>query len=386
MEVNSDVIVCEVLCYFQNKISTNDHDYVIKSVVDFYNDRDIHNAKKLLFEKCEMTALRFKKYIVNAARKDCRDIIDKLNEVGVNCPTFVAKNIANLPLATPDAFDLAKLSNNISGVLKIEEQVMNSFATLSCLQKDFRSAIEKCELIADLPEKINDLKSAIIRMKPRHVIESDSSESESDLPSNTEADPTDHDDVILVSPVIHNVITEKPPTIGVSSTIPVVNPTHVLRLKDGPTNAEKWLTEDGFTMTTSNRKRTYGEVAQRKYKTVFTNSSRQRPEVNKLEAVPFVKRQNNHRNQGYNRSKLNRGQFELFVSRLVPGTESQTVTRYLRSKYNGDFKVEQMRAKYDDYCSFKITAPTYLKNKLLDRNNWGSNIYVRQFFQKSREY
>ena len=51
MEVNSDIIVCEVLCYIQNKMSTNDHDYVIKSVVDFYNDCDIHNEKKLLFEK-----------------------------------------------------------------------------------------------------------------------------------------------------------------------------------------------------------------------------------------------------------------------------------------------------------------------------------------------
>ena len=156
MENHSDIIVCELLCFFQNKISTNDHNYVIQTAVEFYNELDIHRAKKLLFDKCEMTTMRFKKYIVNAATKDCRDIIDKLNEVGVNCPTFVAQDISKLPLATPDAFDLAKLSNNISSVLKIEEQVLNYFTALSCLQKDFKSVVQHCEKLDDHRSIIND--------------------------------------------------------------------------------------------------------------------------------------------------------------------------------------------------------------------------------------
>ena len=43
---------------------------------------------------------------------DCRDIINKLNEVGLECPTFVAISVAKLPLATLDAFNLAKISKD----------------------------------------------------------------------------------------------------------------------------------------------------------------------------------------------------------------------------------------------------------------------------------
>ena len=48
-------------------------------------------------------------------------------------------------------------------------------------------------------------------------------------------------------------------------------------------------------------------------------------------------------------------------------------------------KIEQMRTKYDEYSSFKLCVPTYLKNKVLDKNFWGNNdIYVRNFVQKTR--
>ena len=192
-----------------------------------------------------------------------------------------------------------------------------------------------------------------------------------------------------VTPTHADVTTERPPTTGVSFDVPTVISASVLRLKDGPTDVEKWLTEDGFTMTSSNQKRSYGDVAKHSHKTVYTNSSRQwaqRREVTRLQAIPVVRRKNNSHNLGYSRNNYNKDQFELFVSRLVPGIEPQTVSRYLKSKYNGDFKVEQLRAKYDEYCSFKITAPAYLKRKLLDRNNWEDNLYVREFFPKSRQY
>ena len=127
------MIVSEMLCYFQNKSSSVPHDILIKSVADFYSKEEIHISKTLLFKKCKETDMRFKKYNIDSARLDGRDIVNKLNEVGVDCPIFIAKDVSTLPLATPDTFDLAKISKNINDVMKIEENVMSSFTALSCL-------------------------------------------------------------------------------------------------------------------------------------------------------------------------------------------------------------------------------------------------------------
>ncbi len=115
------LVISEILCYFQNKIDCVNHDFLIKTVTDFYCKEDICRAKGILFAECKETDMRLRKYNVDAAKLDSRDIINKLNEVGLECPVFVAKTVAKLPLAAADAFDLAKISNDISNVLKIEE-------------------------------------------------------------------------------------------------------------------------------------------------------------------------------------------------------------------------------------------------------------------------
>ena len=82
------------------------HDYIVKTVADFYNENDIHTAKTMLFGCCKDTALCFKSYRMDAAKLDCRDIITKMNEIGTECPTFVAKNVSLLPPTTADMFNL----------------------------------------------------------------------------------------------------------------------------------------------------------------------------------------------------------------------------------------------------------------------------------------
>ena len=36
--------------------------------------------------------------------------------------------------------------------------------------------------------------------------------------------------------------------------------------------------------------------------------------------------------------------------------------------------------------SFKIVAPMFLKNKLLEKSSWKANVYVRPFYTKARVY
>ena len=96
-----------------------DHKLLITTVSEFYTDIEIHDAKKLLFVNCEET-FRFKTYNKDAAKIGCRDMLNKLNELGLaNCPSFVAKSMNSLPLTTRDAFNIEKLTNDIASVTTI---------------------------------------------------------------------------------------------------------------------------------------------------------------------------------------------------------------------------------------------------------------------------
>ena len=140
--VPANLIVSEIQCFIQSKMNTSEHDFMIKSVVSFYSEDAIHEAKILLFEECIETKLRLKTYRKEKAKQDGEDIIVKFNEVGSGCPRFVAADLSNVPITTSDAFDLAKLSKSIEHVLQLESQVSDSFAALSCLQVDFKSILQ----------------------------------------------------------------------------------------------------------------------------------------------------------------------------------------------------------------------------------------------------
>ena len=131
-------LTSELLCFVQNKMATNDHDFVVKTVVEFYASNDIIAAKALLCESCVETALRLKTYKVDVAKLNCRDIITKMNEVSANCPVYVAANLAKLYVITADAFNLAKMSKDISSVSNIEQNINSSLASLACIQNDLK--------------------------------------------------------------------------------------------------------------------------------------------------------------------------------------------------------------------------------------------------------
>ena len=112
---------------------------------------------------------------------------------------------------------------------------------------------------------------------------------------------------------------------------------------------------------------------------VFVNSAlhKQSPR-NLLNTVKFNSGKNTNHNIGYSRNNYSK-QCEIFTSRFVPETTPRNVVRFLKSKYDVNVQVKQMRTKYDAYTSFKITAPSYLKRDLLKRTNWISGTYVREF-------
>ena len=228
-DISSRLIVSELLWYIQDKMCSMDHELLIKTISEFYTDIEIHEAKKLLFENCQET-FRFKTYNKDKAKMNCRDMLNKLNEVVLdNCPSFVAKSMNRLPMTTPDAFNMAKLSNDVASVLKIEDNV-----ALSCLQKDFKYVIDKCASIDILTKQIDNLQQSIDKRNSRRIIDSDSSDSDSSGSDSSESDSSDSEDEAFDDNEDSNpeVFTADDVTIKMRDE----HPRPVLRPRDGPSS------------------------------------------------------------------------------------------------------------------------------------------------------
>ena len=119
----------------------------------------------------------------------------------------------------------------------------------------------------------------------------------------------------------------------------------------------------------------------------YVNSDRQ-PRSNdiKLKDVKLNRYSNHNRNNGYSRG--DHGQCVVFVSRLDSKTTTNKVGQFLRSKFNRSLEIEQIKAKYNTYSSFKVFAPKSMKHDLIDRYNWDDSgaIYVREFIPTHVSY
>ena len=331
--------------------------------------------------------IRLKSYNKNAAKMDCRDIINKLNEVGLECPTFVAKSVAKLPLANHDAFNLTKISKDIANILRIEEHVTTSFYALSCLQKDFRYVMDKCADIEPLTRKIESLHNLLNKQNARRVIFSDSSESDSNSNDESCVDVENYDTDANRDKSFHvkYPVLKQRNSHSNTNNVKENKQTQQHQAPRDPSDSDGPL-DDGFTLVTNrkngnnkDRPRTYGEIAGLQQTRVFTNSKCYQTHNVTLRSADSSRRENTRKNSEHNRNTKKK--CEIFVSNLHPETTSSDVMRYLKAEYK-----EHIRTKFNDYSSFKIVAPMFLKSKLQEKSSWKVNVYVRPFYTKARVY
>ena len=138
----------------------------------------------------------------------------------------------------------------------------------------------------------------------------------------------------------------------IKSQKPKVKVSEVLRLRDGPVPKNSWLVRDGFTKVGNMSKpirETYCETL-KKHKMVFTNSSRSNTK-NNVQLKPVKPKLHHNNNNGYTRRNE---QCVIFISRLNPSTSTRLVTKFLKSKYHRNFRVEQLKTKYESYASLKV--------------------------------
>ena len=271
--------------------------------------------------------------------------------------------------------------------VSLSTSMHNSLATLDCLQSDVTSVLDKCSKIDVIANELERLKFAIDRRNGRRVIESDSSTPESNSLHSTIDDSTndgtdddddaaaadddddaaavDDDDVFSDASISGNAIIDEHTDLDVQETTHNTNASRappILRLRDGPC-ADAWMTEGGFSLVGSSTQRKKIQVSSQ----TFVNTSRKNTDMLRgaLKTIVPHYHGNDRRHGGYSRENK---MCDIFISRLVPETTARDVNNFLMPRLNRNVKIEQMKTKYDNYSSFKLCVPMYLKNKVLDKN------------------
>ena len=356
-----ECVISEILCYIQCKMSSVEHDVVVKSVTSFYGEDDIDHAKKLMFEKCKATKIRNKTYKKEKSKLNCQDIINKFNEVGEDCPMFVAADVNNLPLATVDAFDLNAISNNLATVLQMNSEVKAAFTAISLLQTDLKSVLAKLSDADSMNASAADLKK---NSCPEHSAEDIAGESpidyDNDSDSSSESNGSSCD-----ADAETETDNEFPP-------LPLDNK----KLKIPP---KKWLTDEGYSIVCNKKTGHQSTDIKTAYSSrVYVNSGRQLRASQKYTLTAAKPQSREHKNNSSGSG------FNVFVTRLQEKTKSRDVARYLKCVFGKYFKVEQLKNKHPGYASFKINAETSdMMTAMLDKKNWTDGVFVKKFSSKS---
>ena len=105
-------------------------------------------------------------YKAEAAKYDSVGIINKLNEHGANCPTFVVANLNHIPITTADSFDLSNSSEKIEMVESrrtVSPIVLTHCPVYSQISVLFLKIVQKNNLLID---EMAGLKICIATKKP----------------------------------------------------------------------------------------------------------------------------------------------------------------------------------------------------------------------------
>ena len=75
----------------------------------------------------------------------------------------------------------------------------------------------------------------------------------------------------------------------------------------------------------------------------------------------------------------------IFVSRLAPDLDIETVTMYVNGIIDNNCTVYKLKSRLDFYSSFVICCDEKFKTKVMDANEWERGVLIRPYFVKLPE-
>lgn len=134
--ITCNIVIDELLCYIQNKVSICDEESLVKICTSTYTTEQIQKSHTLLFESVSSTEHR--KIARKGKKKEDRCLYDILNFFKVtdpdSLPVFVARELEKLPPITFDHLDVSKLLKDLVLVQEDIKNIKASYATAEQLE------------------------------------------------------------------------------------------------------------------------------------------------------------------------------------------------------------------------------------------------------------
>ena len=140
-------VTSELLCFVQNKIANTSPGLINKAACDFYCDAEIESAKRLLFEECDkikVSGARCKKrQVLSKCSNSIQDMISRFNEAVCDMPTFVARDLSNIPPSSLDFYDLAKITRELNNLKSSAGDFATAVTMMKMLHQNIQSISSK---------------------------------------------------------------------------------------------------------------------------------------------------------------------------------------------------------------------------------------------------
>lgn len=125
-----DIVIDELLCYVQNKISIIDEETLVKICTTSFSSDEIKNSKTLLFESIPTDKIKINRKNKGREGRDLADIINLFKGTEPDAiPVFVARQLEKLPPVLFDHLDCTKLLKDLLKVRNELNEIKSHYVT-----------------------------------------------------------------------------------------------------------------------------------------------------------------------------------------------------------------------------------------------------------------
>ncbi|XP_070537508.1 uncharacterized protein [Ptychodera flava] len=367
------LIVNELLCFLVNKMDVMPTDILSKVCCDFYEDSQIENSKKELFDLCSSaTSTRFRRRQgQNKKLNNVQDILNLLHEVDPEViPSFVAVDLGNLPPITQNHIDISVLMQQMSSIksdiTSLKECTKHSLQLNSHLEDEIELlknsqsyALNGVNCISEVNDKSVACHSEIDENRPQPV-----ACVEQEIISVLNA-PTPHKQQEENTKVMELFNSGSPrktvsPTKSYAKALKCIPPQ-----PSAGQIYDQTSVHENSSITDSSKVDSFKLVTRKKRQKrspVIGTSLISDCVVHGINTEPTV---------------------HIFVSRLGPDTSSTQLTDYIKKTFHciSVIECEQLSTKYDSYSSFRITVKGVAYSDIVCSEKWPCGVLVRKFYR-----
>ena len=335
-------IINELLCYLLNKVDSVPQDTLVRLISENFNEDEVETAKSLLCTHVMDSVKAVNRRGQNKKQLNLQDIYKMTLECDRDdLPRFVALDLAKLPPVSIDCIDVSSL------LRKQQLMEMEMCHMKSMIDDVLKVSVETSQRVETALAGGSRVGGVSSSREPEGSPGQGTSAAEAGEPSRPDGQPESGGPVVLTSG-------PAPERDAVGSSR---GPVRQGRSGDGGTASASYANK---------AKRGKPPPSKAVSKTSPTNKSvvgLQKSNV--IKAVKSVRR------------------VSLFVSRLPPDTDAETIQEYVKEQVVAtEVVATRLKSRFDSYASYRLDLSDPSVSDVLDPEIWAQGLLVRRFFTR----